>query len=254
MKIISLNIWGGKIYEPLIHFMKSHANSVDIFCLQDILFGSEPIFSPKSHGRINIFNEIKEILSDFNYAIFKTPNESHFHDELLDPSIGCGQVIFTRKSFLILESGGFRTPQSGFFNGGDLANGKYHWVRINLSGKDFIIMNSHGIWQRDSQKNDTPERIVQSQNIEDFFASVTGKKILCGDLNLALETKSIKILEENMINLIKNYNIESTRSTHYTKPGKFADYIFVSPDVVVKEFGVLPDEVSDHLPLYIDFE
>ena len=33
----------------------------------------------------------------------------------------------------------------------------------------------------------------------------------------------------------------------------FADYILVSPDIVVKHFQVLPDEVSDHAPLLVEF-
>ena len=32
----------------------------------------------------------------------------------------------------------------------------------------------------------------------------------------------------------------------------FADYIFVSKDIKVKDFKVLPDEVSDHLALSIE--
>jgi len=253
MKLITLNIWGGKIYEPLIEFFEHHAKDTDIFCLQDLLFGSEPSFTAVSGGRINIFNELKKILSDFNYSIFRTPGESHFHDELLDSNIGCGQAIFVRKSFPILESGGFRTPEAEFFRGGDLANGKHHWVKFRSNGEDFTVMNVHGMWQRDSKKSDTPKRMTQSQNIKNFFDSVTGKKILCGDLNLAPNTEAMRILEENMVNLVKKYKIDSTRSSHYTKEGKFADYILVSEDVEVSNFKVLPDEVSDHLALMAEF-
>ncbi|HEU0081016.1 MAG TPA: hypothetical protein VFQ72_03260 [Candidatus Paceibacterota bacterium] len=31
-------------------------------------------------------------------------------------------------------------------------------------------------------------------------------------------------------------------------------YVFVSPGIKVKEFKVLPDVVSDHAPLFLDFE
>ena len=39
-----------------------------------------------------------------------------------------------------------------------------------------------------------------------------------------------------------------------TKPIKFADYTFVIPEIKVNEFKMLPDEVSDHLAMYLDFE
>jgi hypothetical protein len=42
---------------------------------------------------------------------------------------------------------------------------------------------------------------------------------------------------------------------HYDNPAEpnFADYILVSPEVVFESFRVLPDVVSDHSPLYMEF-
>ena len=56
-----------------------------------------------------------------------------------------------------------------------------------------------------------------------------------------------------MRNLIAEFGITSTRSSLYTKPLRFADYMFVSNGIEVKDFKVLPDEVSDHLALYLEF-
>ena len=80
------------------------------------------------------------------------------------------------------------------------------------------------------------------------------EKILCGDFNLLPNTESLAILSEDMKNLVKDFDITSTRSKLYTKPEKFADYILVSPDVSVKKFTVMQDEVSDHLPLLLEFD
>jgi endonuclease/exonuclease/phosphatase family metal-dependent hydrolase len=58
-------------------------------------------------------------------------------------------------------------------------------------------------------------------------------------------------------NLVKEYGVESTRTKLYRRyetGSKFADYIFVSPEVKVNDFKVLPDEVSDHSPLMLDFD
>ena len=57
-----------------------------------------------------------------------------------------------------------------------------------------------------------------------------------------------------MRNLIRENNITSTRTELYEKELRMADYIFVSPEVTVKDFKVLPDVVSDHSPLYMEFE
>ena len=36
MKLITLNVWGGKVFEPLMDFFKKRAGDTDIFCLQEV--------------------------------------------------------------------------------------------------------------------------------------------------------------------------------------------------------------------------
>lgn len=255
MKLITLNVWGGKLYKPLISFIEEMSKDVDIFCFQDVLFGSEPKFTPIQKGRINLFIEIKEILSDFDSIIYRDPEESYFHGELLPLDIGCGQVIFVRKSLKIVGNGGFRShDDSPYHKGGDMVSGRLQWVSLKSdTNEEITILNMHGLWQRDSKKVDTPERLEQSEKINQFLSSIKGKKILCGDFNLAPHGESIRKFEDNLVNLVKEWGIVSTRSSHYQKEEKFADYIFVSKDIKVKYFNVLQDEVSDHLPLLVEF-
>ena len=79
--------------------------------------------------------------------------------------------------------------------------------------------------------------------------------VMCGDFNLLPNTQSIKKLEDfGLRNLIKENNITSTRTSFYTKTEKFADYALLSDEIDIKDFKVLPDEVSDHSPLYLEFE
>ena len=54
-------------------------------------------------------------------------------------------------------------------------------------------------------------------------------------------------------NLIAEFGVASTRTSLYTGPERFADYVFVSPGVDVSAFRALPDEVSDHAPLMLEF-
>ncbi len=59
--------------------------------------------------------------------------------------------------------------------------------------------------------------------------------------------------ELGLENLITKYGVTSTRTSLYTRSDeKFADYIFVSKGVDVKDFKVMPDEVSDHAALYLE--
>ncbi|HSE34638.1 MAG TPA: endonuclease/exonuclease/phosphatase family protein, partial [Candidatus Paceibacterota bacterium] len=78
------------------------------------------------------------------------------------------------------------------------------------------------------------------------------------DFNILPDTESMSILENGMRNLVKEFGVESTRTPlyrHYSNPEEpnYADYVLVSPDVRVTRFEVLPDVVSDHSPLLLEF-
>lgn len=70
-------------------------------------------------------------------------------------------------------------------------------------------------------------------------------------------SKSIAIMNQNFHNLIEEYKIESTRpefENGLNKGHHVCDYIFVSDEIKVKSFEVLNTDVSDHLPLVLDFD
>ena len=133
----------------------------------------------------------------------------------------------------------------------------FQYIELEINGKSYTICNFHGI-PKPADKLDSPERINQSKKILDFLTSRIGPRIFVGDFNLLSKTKSIHTLEDIAVNLIKKYNISMTRSKrspYFGKAGfqKFADYAFVSSEVVIKDFRVPQIEVSDHLPMILDF-
>ena len=94
----------------------------------------------------------------------------------------------------------------------------------------------------------------------EFLNGVGGPKILCGDFNLFPDTKSIAVLKQVMKSLTDEFGIETTRSRlHFENfkgeaiPDTISDYMFVSPEVRVDSFSVPDIEISDHLPLVLDF-
>ena len=115
------------------------------------------------------------------------------------------------------------------------------------------VMNFHGLWNG-LGKGDSDDRIAQSRRLVAFLAGRSEPFVLSGDFNLAPGAKSLKMLEEGGLrNLVVEFGVASTRTRLYTRPERFADYVFVSPGVEVREFRVLPDEVSDHAPLMLEF-
>lgn len=258
MKIISLNIAFGEKLQPLLEFIKTNSFETDIFCFQEVLFGKDRSFSKENHARLNIFSEIQGILPDFDSNVFLAPLKAiYIKNELLPKDVRPGMAIFYRKKLNIINLGGYKTYK-GEVEGmsyGAMVTGNCQWIEIREDDREsFLINHIHGIYQIDTNKRDTEARKIQSQTIINFFNSQKGKKLLIGDFNLLPDTTSIEILESNMRNLIKEFKITNTRSRFYEKSIRYADYAFISRDVIVNEFKVLEDQVSDHLPLELEFE
>ena len=241
MKLITLNIWGGHIEAPLLSFFKAHQD-IDIFCLQEVYHNAPDKISTEDRTHhLNIFSEIQTCL----------PN----HQGYFRPAVAgiYGIAIFVSKKLKIVGEGEISIHDNADYPGrGPTHSRNLQWVKFRAQDQDYTVLNVHGLWNGKG-KTDTPERIAQSTRIHNFMQTVTGPKILCGDFNLRPETESVQILEEGMENLIKTHGIQSTRTSLYTKDERFADYVFVSPEVKVSHFEVMPDEVSDHSPLLLEF-
>lgn len=242
MKIITLNTWGGRVREPFINFIKKH-RGVDIFCFQEIYDKAEDIMKdlyPKDC--FNIFTDLKDLLMEYD-GFFRPVLHGVY-----------GIAIFIKKDLLVLEEGEIFIHGN---NHGGVIDGHHsrnmQWIKFNYDGRIFTVMNVHGLWNGNG-KTDTPERIAQSKLIREFMDKTESPKILCGDFNLNPDTESLSIIEKGMNNLIRDYSITSTRTSLYEKPGKFADYVFTSPDIEIKDFKVLEEEVSDHSALYLEIK
>jgi endonuclease/exonuclease/phosphatase family metal-dependent hydrolase len=171
-----------------------------------------------------------------------------------------GLASYTNKSNLILEQGDVfvyknRRDRQVATSGKHSRNIQY--IKFKMNDKLITVINFHGLWNG-LGKGDSEDRIKQSENIIKFMEAVRAEGseiILAGDFNLTPDTQSLKMLEEfGLRNLIREYKITSTRTEFYTKAEKYADYILVSSGVKINEFKVMQDEVSDHAPLYLNFD
>jgi hypothetical protein len=88
MKLITLNAWGGRIYEPQMQFLKKHIGTTDIFCLQEVYNGQKNINTQNGFVE-NMFSQYSEIFKDYEgfYA------ESLMHN-LGEETIPYGIAIF----------------------------------------------------------------------------------------------------------------------------------------------------------------
>lgn len=125
---------------------------------------------------------------------------------------------------------------------------------IDIDGKELQIINVHGIWNKDKVGDD--RTIMQSKFILDNIREDI-PVIVVGDFNLLPDTESIKILNDKLINLIEEYNIKSTRPTFddgLDVGNLVCDYVFVNDKIVVNDLKVINSNISDHLPIILDFD
>lgn len=254
MKLLTLNAWGGKVHAPLLKFIQKMAGEIDIFCLQEV-FSTTDDLEISDGARASLHEDISKILPA--YKAFHSPKSKGYdYSGYIGKDINFGNAIFIKENIPILsydEMFNIVNDEGRDWRKNAIAKAQFMTIRVGET--PLAICNFHGMWIKDTKKRDTPERIEQSHHIRKILDSFSGEKIICGDFNLLPDGESIKILEENMRNLITDHHVTSTRSSLYkTSDIGFADYILVSQGIKVSDFKVLPDEVSDHLALELNFD
>lgn len=242
MKIIFLNTWGGRVTEPLLKFFKENQD-VDVFCLQEVWSGA--LVSSIDQGELpDLFSEIGDVLSSYKKVF--APADS-------DGDYGLA-IYFKKKLFAIDDRNIIIHDKEEYFPGLKFAAPRRNLQYITLQTEDhqkLTIANFHGLWS-DQGKNDSEDRLLQSEKIIEFLKNLKDPVVLGGDFNLNPGTESIKKFEDfGLRNLVVEHGVTTTRTPFCTKKDKFADYIFVSRGITVQDFKVLPDEVSDHAPLCV---
>lgn len=247
MKIITLNTWGGRIYEPLLNFLKNNQD-VDIFCLQEIFHDLDKEVKTSDYiieedARHQLFKEISKII----------PEHTGYFCPVIDRAYGI--AIFAKNNIKVIRSGDEYIYKNENYNPDSETsdhNRKLQWIEIKSNEKKYLIINVHGHWTAQF-KGDNKERLDQSNKILNIANNFKDHhKIICGDFNLRPDTQSIEMFEKEFENLIIKYKINSTRTELYKKQELFADYVFISKDLEEKDFKVMSDVVSDHTPLYLE--
>ncbi|MDP2586182.1 MAG: endonuclease/exonuclease/phosphatase family protein [Candidatus Komeilibacteria bacterium] len=255
MKLLTLNLWGGTVYQPLIRFIKQQGKTVDVFCFQEV-FNTTANKKVSGQIRTNLFQELQKVLPN-HQACFAGAIKGFNMTGPVNFNLEFGLAMFIRKNIEVERLGEVfvnRRKNSPVSRIASMPRNLLYAV-VKHQQKKYLIANMHGLWNN-GPKTDTPDRIKQSQKARRLLDKFSCAKLICGDFNLLPTTKSVAILDKGMVNLVKKHKVKSTRTKFYrsfkTKP-LFADYIIVSPDLKTKNFQVLKNVVSDHSPLAVEF-
>ena len=246
LKVLQRNVWFKERAENLLQTMKKC--NADIICCQEVTLGSW--FNDKRDVAKFIANELW-----YNYYFSKAHKYEYPIAPLWEENYWWN-AIFTR--FPINDSFDF-----ALINPDDLPDHPYERrtcaiAEVQVWEKVLTIATTHKSYS--SRFSEDEDKIEETRKLVDFFKK-NKNIIFTWDLNLPPETRSIKMIEEQLQNCWPDYN----QPTRTTKPFSFMwfeenelrwrlDYIFASKDIKVVSSEIIHTDYSDHLPILVELE
>jgi len=266
MRIVTLNAWGGQLWDALASWLP--ACGADILLLQEVtrapvpappwleyrdahrhlwqradLFGDvgrllpgwQAVFAPAARGPLGS-DEVGILRSEHGIAAFFAPHLA----------VTAMQSVFVHGAFRADGWGPEPVPRPA----------QLFRVFDPDLGLSLVAGHLHGL--RDaSGKGDTPARQAQAERIAQAVAgfAAPGEAVaLGGDFNLLPGSATFaRLAEIGLHDLVTAHGITDTRTSRYAKPVRYADYMLVTDAVPWTRFDVpAVPEVSDHRPLVLD--
>lgn len=264
MQIMCLNGWGGKLHETFLPYIASAVP--EILCLQEVVHSLDTdkdwlTYRDGDHvlpQRANFFRDVCRALPE-HVAVFCPAAQGVLWDDARPIASQWGLATFVHRSLPIVgQVQAFVHKEFSPVGYGDHPRSRSaHGVRVYdySANRPVSVTHMHGL--RDlNGKMDTPERTAQAENLLDLSRRLSEPDdlmVICGDFNVEPDSQTLSILSDaGMSELVTGRGFSSTRTSHYKKPGKFADYMLINRVDAVKRFEVVIDpEVSDHCPLLL---
>jgi len=265
VRIVSLNAWGGRVFDPMAPFFKSV--DADVLCLQEVLRtpgAGRRWLTYRGDGaelpqRANLYDEIRDAHPGHDAAFHPAARGELFDGEKVFLS-EFGLATLVRNSLPVVGAAldfvhGEFSPDSW---GEHPRPRNAHCLRLfdTAGGAPIVVAHLHGLREL-AGKQDTPHRRAQAHALVRLIRTIwrPGERlVVCGDLNLLPGSETFAILGElGLIDLVTGRGFTDTRTSFYAKDNRFADYLLVTPNVDVRRFDVISSpEVSDHRPLLLD--
>lgn len=267
MRLVCLNAWGGRLAGPLLAYLAEAAP--DVLCVQEVTRaptphpgplwfrdgsrdGAEPLLQ-----RPDLFEDIRGVLPEHDAVFCPSMRGDLFDARGRAVPSEFGIATFVRRDLAVIGQ------VQGFVHGDFRAGGWgpppvprcLHGVRLAIGGALGALRVAHLHGLRDpAGKHDTPARAAQAERIVALLGALGAADeplILCGDLNLLPGSATFDRL--GRLGLRDLVGRADTRTSHYHRAPRSADYLLVTPDVPVARFEVVREpEVSDHRPLRLD--
>jgi endonuclease/exonuclease/phosphatase family metal-dependent hydrolase len=263
VRIVSLNTWGGVMFEALATWLPTCG--ADVVCLQEVTrtvgLDGWTTFADGERSlpqRADLFSDVAEFLPGYRGSFVASDAGPVIDERGHRWRQDFGVATFVRRR---LPVGG---TASAFIHGSFAEHPDWpaegrprvaHGLQAvePASATTFAVVNLHGL--RDGAgKGDTPARRAQAGRIAEFVRSLRCEgdvAVVTGDFNLLPDSETFDVLAgAGLTDLVQDVD---TRTSRYGKPVRHASYLLVSSPDAVRRFEVVAaPEVSDHRPLIVD--
>lgn len=243
MKIIQANIWGGKLGQQIIDFLRDE--QPDFVCLQEV----NNLSGRSGTKRFTTLDEIKEAVG-FNEAFMSPSYSFRYMERELDYGNAVLSTFPLTASETVFTRGEYKRNFDVMHDDGNIRN--LQLVKAEINGKPLHILNHHGHHVPGS-KAGNGETTRQMHIIADTIAALEGPLILCGDFNLTPDSPSLAVLNNKLTNLSLTHKLQNTYN-QFNENKLVCDYIFVNDQVKVQDFRMSEALISDHKALILAFE
>ena len=245
MKILQINVWGGRIKDGLVRFITE--GNFDVVCMQ------EAIWDSKNSGVLDLLiDSIDKIKasSGFDYDI----RSSHYGMKLLggDTQYELGNAILSKIPFTESKEkiilGEYSVANSAEEAKTILGNHRYTAQKVILEN-GVVILNYHGYYITDPLGNETSVECMKS--VADLIRDEERPVVMCGDLNVVSEAPCMRELDF-LTDLTAINDVKTTlRNIRFVKDVA-CDHILVNDKVFYQNFKVFNAPCTDHRSLYVE--
>lgn len=262
VRIVSINAWGGAMYDELAAWLPTL--DVDVLCVQEVTrtpgvtgwteFSDADRTLPQ---RADLYADLRALLPAHHATFVASDAGPVTAADGSEHAQQFGIAVLVAPGVELLDEA------STFVHGSYAEHAAWsvsdrpraaHGVRVRKAGsRPVTVISLHGL--RDTAgKGDTPARLAQADRLAAFVTATREPDdlvVVAGDLNLLPDSATFGVLAG--VGLSDLVGERDTRTSRYAKPQRHANYLLVSDPGAVVTFDVpaLP-EVSDHRPMVLD--
>ena len=243
LKIMQINVWQGRLLEPLLTFIREEAP--DVIFAQEI-YSYPELVDPRSPW--SCFNTL-ELIAEQNQL-----NHTYFSPASIFPMFGrhlsYGNAILSKFDFEHTSthytngSEPLQIDQPHYFDGNTVRSFQHAVIRTGNTKLNLI--NHHGHWVKHPHGDGVSANSLLK--IAGYIKQLDAPIIAGGDLNVAPDSFAVVAFKKvvNLRDLVGGTDAVTTLSQAHRVQNVISDYILTSPDLDIHRVEVSDKLISDH--------